>query len=55
MKIIIEKQFNEVGDEYMEDSQVEARVWLNDNKDLLVEVDGNLYKIPNEIFTGIFK
>lgn len=53
MKIIIEKQYHKLGDEYMEQTEVEADVWKNESGDLLIEMEDSLYKLPNELLNGI--
>jgi len=45
MKIVIEKQTDKLGDEYLEQEEVIADIRRNDDE-LIVEVDNVLYVIP---------
>jgi hypothetical protein len=48
MKIIIEKQTDKLGDEYLEQEDVVADI-LRNNDELIIEVDDRLYVIPFKI------
>jgi hypothetical protein len=52
MKIIAKKQFDEIGDEYMKESNVEVDIRA-DEKDICIEFEKQLLIIPIEVFKGI--
>jgi hypothetical protein len=52
MKIIIDSQYNPVGDEYMDERKVEAEVWTTD-KYVIVEMEYAKFFFPKELFTGL--
>ncbi len=54
MKVIIEKQYHELGDEYMEQTGVGADVWENQG-DLFIEMEGAMYRLPDELLNGVIK
>ena len=60
MKVIIEKQTDKLGDEYLEQEEVAADITLIDNtfgqrrdRNLIIEVDKALYIIPFAIIKGL--
>ena len=52
LKVIIEKQKDKLGDEYMEQEEVTADITLSDNN-IVMEVDDALYVIPLAIIKGL--
>lgn len=52
MKVIIEKQKDKLGDEYMGQEEVTANITLSDNN-IIMEVDDALYVIPLAIIKGL--
>lgn len=60
MKVVIEKQTDKLGDEYMDQEEVPADISLVDNsfgqrrdRSLIIEVDNVLYIIPFAIIKGL--
>jgi len=52
LKVIIEKQKDKLGDEYMGQEEVTANITLSDNN-IIMEVDDALYVIPLAIIKGL--
>jgi len=52
MKIIIEKQFEKLGDGYLQSENIEVDIRASD-KYIVIELDEEMYFIPKEVFTGI--
>lgn len=52
MRVIIGKESDKLGDEYLKGEKVEAEIFAS--KYLIgIEVDGVRYGIPKEVFTGL--
>jgi len=54
MKIIAEKQFDKIGDEYMRESKVEVKIWKY-KKEVCIEFEKQILIIPLEVFYGILE
>ena len=54
MRVIIGKESDKCGDEYLKGDKVEAEIYAG-NRFIGIEVDGVRYSIPKEVFTGIIK
>jgi len=54
MVIIIEKQFDKIGDEYMQEEKVQADIRKCGNN-IVIETEDKLFTIPVEVFNGIMK
>lgn len=52
MKVVIEKETDLLGDEYLHQEEVTANIGMND-KNLLLEVDDAQYIIPLAIIKGL--
>ncbi len=52
MKIIIDKETDKLGDEYLHQEEVTANIGMND-ENLLLEVDDVQYIIPLAIIKGL--
>ena len=52
MKVIIQKQFDKSGDEYLNEEEVTADIKSMDDT-LFVDVDDVLYEIPIEVLKGV--
>lgn len=52
MKVIIEKQTNKLGDEFLDEEEVIADIELSGN-DIMVEVDNAMYVIPLAVINGL--
>ena len=50
MKIVIEKKTNKLGDEYLDEEEIIADIWRDDDR-LIIEVDNTRYIIPFKIIT----
>jgi hypothetical protein len=53
MKIKVSKQYNYSAGEYLNDGEAEMEISKSQNGDIILEVDGNMYFIPMDVFTGI--
>ncbi len=53
MKIMVERQFDEIGDEYMQSEDVLIDIWIDEVGDMMLERDGELLIIPSEILNGV--
>lgn len=52
MKIIVERQYNELGGEYLNQDEVEMEI-RKYNEEIIIEMDGSMYSIPIEVFKGL--
>lgn len=52
MKIIIDKETDKLGGEYLHQEEVTANIWMND-ENILLEVDDAQYIIPLAIIKGL--
>lgn len=52
LEVFVEKQMDKLGDEYLEQDKVVADITLN-GKDVIIEVDHNLYIIPLAIIKAL--
>lgn len=54
MKVIIERRFDKLGDEYLQSETIQANFWADD-KCVIIEFDKELYIIPKVVFMGIMQ
>lgn len=54
MKLIIQSQYNPVGDEYMNEREVEVEV-RESGEFILVEMEHAQFFFPKVVFTGVLK
>ena len=52
MKIVIEKQYDELGGEFLQQDEVVAEMYTNDDE-LIIKVDGVLYAIPKLVIKAL--
>lgn len=52
MKVVIQKQTNELGDEFLDDEEVIADIRLSGN-DIIMKVDNVRYVIPLAVINGL--
>lgn len=52
MKVIIEKQTNKLGDEFLNEEEVTANIELS-SRSITMEVDNVLYIIPMAVIKGL--
>lgn len=54
MNIIIERQFNELGGEYLNQDKIQMDI-RKYKDEIIIETDGNLYAIPISILKGVIE